>query len=190
MAFGKGSNSEFCQTLIGFADVTESIGGSTTPEDLREEFKPVVDGVNELDDTDAPDEIQDDVDTAIVAMKDLFVLFEEYDYDFVDIVLEAEDDLRFTALDDPQIEAAMDRVGDYCGIDDETIEEPPGSTETPEFTEDQAARIWQEVFKVDEQTAKCLAEEIGTDPAALDDFSDPTEEICGKTLLELVTGAG
>lgn len=77
----------------------------------------------------APDEIREDVETLAAAVRGLFELLEEYQFDFLAIGSEAAEDPRFAALDSDRFEQAAARLEDYCGFefDRPAVELPQGT---------------------------------------------------------------
>lgn len=65
----------------------------------------------------APDEIKGDVAVIVDAVKGLFELLDENEFDFIAVATNSSDDPRFTALGSPEFEAANDRLSEYCGYD-------------------------------------------------------------------------
>lgn len=110
---GDGSNSDFCS-----ADNLDSVFDSThftNFGDLKSEFEKLDDALDALQDN-APNDIEDDVDTVVDTLRGLIELLEENDYNFVALA-SAQDDPRLLALDSDEFNEASDRVGDYCGFD-------------------------------------------------------------------------
>jgi len=62
----------------------------------------------------APAEIRADIDTLVVGFETFIAVLDDYDYNFL---LIPEDEPRLSVLNDPDYEAASDRVDAFCGID-------------------------------------------------------------------------
>ncbi len=191
--FGGDSNSDFCRQAIAF-DALESADNFdfTDPDFFDETAAALADMASS-----APSEIRDDVDTIRVMTEQFANVIRSADGN----ILSEEFVDAMDAIDTTEADVAGDRVGQYleqvCGleadgdIDTSDITIPGldiGSLEGLSEAETQAA-VFQQMFGVDEDLAACLAEELGDfgESAELDP-STATQEICGTTMLELITG--
>jgi hypothetical protein len=142
----------------------------------------------------APGEIRADIDTLVTGFEAFVAVLDDYDYNFFQI---PEDEPRLAALDNPEYEAASDRVDAYCGVDtDADVDSDGGSgadlDESPEpdpdpvdpadapdpgdeveFGDDQIADLVAEAlaqnFNIDVDLARCIVEEAGlSTPGAID----------------------
>lgn len=164
--------------------------------DGEEFFEVTTDAFDRVRDA-APSEIRDDVEIISDGWNELREIFEQYDYDLFNAELQA----QIETFDTTEIDEASDRFGAYlleaCGIDIDTPGDFQGDGPAAEPIDpadlenlDDPASVLQTIFGVDEETARCLVEELGGfDPENIDPttLNDP---ICGTTLLEVVTGGG
>jgi hypothetical protein len=161
----------------------------------------------------APDEIRPDFEASLDGIRELGALLDKYDYNFFDENLGAEMD----ALDTTTLDASGDRIGVYleevCGIDNALDVDTPGALdgllpegidsadlegldladlEDIELDSNVAQSIFDS-FGIDEELATCLSEEFGDDfdlESASGDPSFMTQEVCGTTILEIISGIG
>ncbi len=153
----------------------------------------------------APPELQGDVATVAAGLDDLQGLLEQYDYDFFNEELGA----AMATLDTSEMDAAGESietyVSDVCGIELNTgssagddgpttdpggLEDLVGDLDLENFNPENTADVLAQIFGVDQELAECLAEEFGDfDPENIDS-STLTQEVCGTTLLEVVSGIG
>ncbi len=142
----------------------------------------------------APSEIRDDVGTLIAGFETFVEVMEDYDYNLFAI---PEDEPRLAALDDPEFDAASDRISAYCGVDDDdsdggtdvgtdddTSDGTPvddggaggdDDSDDPDvgFDEDQMTDLVAQglatSFGIDIDLARCIVAEAGlTDPESID----------------------
>ena len=160
----------------------------------------------------APAEIRDDFESSLDGVRQMGTIFEKYDYNFFDEALGGE----MEALDTVALDASGERIDTYlkevCGIDnmleDETPDvldgllpegiDPadlgidPADLEGLEINPDAAQAIFDQ-FGLDEELVACLEQELGSgldlDSAATDP-SFMTQEVCGTTILEIISGIG
>lgn len=160
----------------------------------------------------APAEIRDDFESSLDGIRQMGTILEKYDYNFFDEALGAEMD----ALDTVALDASGQRIDTYlkevCGIDnvleDDTPDvldgllpegiDPadlgidPADLEGLEINPDAAQAIFDQ-FGLDEELVACLEQELGSgldlDSAATDP-SFMTQEVCGTTILEIISGIG
>jgi hypothetical protein len=89
----------------------------TDPESLEDAFRQVVDTIENAAD-EAPDEIRDDVNLIADGFNDLVDELERVDFNFLDV--------DSSVLDNPELEAASDRIADYnervCGIETDDLD--------------------------------------------------------------------
>jgi hypothetical protein len=113
---GKGSG-DFCELAKKYEEDFNDTGGSSATADVKKEYQELGDAIDKLV-SEAPAEIKADTQKVNGAFKKLNALLEKYDYDFTKIPESEADDVK---LDDPEIEAASNRVEAYfekvCGID-------------------------------------------------------------------------
>lgn len=161
----------------------------------------------------APAEIRADIDTLVTVFEAFVAVLDDYDYNFFQI---PEDEPRLAAFDNPEYEAASDRVDAYCGVDtatgaesdggsgadlDETPEPDPDPVDAPapgdeiEFGDDQISELVAEAlaqsFNIDVDLARCIVEEAGlSTPGAIDPsaFEDLSAPICGTTWGAILSG--
>ena len=113
---GKGSG-DFCDLARQYQKDFEDTDDAQTGADVEKEYKELASAIDKLVD-EAPDEIEADAKKVNGAFKDLNALLAKYDYDFTKV---PEDEAAAANLDDPEIEAASNRVESYfekvCKID-------------------------------------------------------------------------
>lgn len=136
----------------------------------------------------APAEIRDDAITMRDGFRQFGDTFEEYDYDLFDPELAT----ALESFDTAEIEAATERVERYltdvCGIDLDDDDATVGPDDTEGAAT--AAAALSQTFGIDAELAECLAEELGDFDVENPDPSLLTEEVCGTTLLEIMTNFG
>lgn len=115
---GGGSNSNFCSTdtFDNFDDLD-----FTNTSNLKDQFEAIDDGLEDWADN-APDEIEDDINLVVDAMRDLIQVLRDNDFNILALATSGDD--PFTALDTAEFNAATERIGDYCGFD---FDSPGGS---------------------------------------------------------------
>ncbi len=146
----------------------------------------------------APSEIRGDIDTLVGGFQTFVDVLDDYDYNFLEI---PEDEPRLAALDDPEFDAASDRVSAYCGIDPDsdsstdvgdTPDSDPDQTPDPDpgdVTDDDSgvtdddtgisddeitdivAQALAESFGIELDLARCIVEEAGLSSPAAIDAS-------------------
>ena len=119
---------DFCEFIVGYSEDADFNPIGLNPEELENLFTTNVDAINEAVQL-APSEIKTDVEMFADAYSGFVGLLAEYDFNFLALSDAALDDPRMTALDDPELQAAGDRIEAYCGIDNfiSTAPEPPDS---------------------------------------------------------------
>lgn len=107
-------NAEFCTPDdVDFVfDSLDFATSSASLEDQADALGDALDGWAE----GAPDEIREDIDILVAAVRGLFELLEEYEFDFLAIGSEAADDPRLAALDSDTFEQAAAALENYCGF--------------------------------------------------------------------------
>jgi hypothetical protein len=206
---GGSSGGDFCFLAADLEDA-DPFGDEFGFDAFNEEF------FDRLDDTfdeivdRSPPEIRADTETMRDGIADLGDILDEFGYDITDPGLIT----AFQTFDTSEFEAASDRVNDYaiseCGIDldgsdpsdDGAQPDDSGSITGPGAAQDladtfsdlgdnpQALQALMGIFGVDEETAECLIEELGDFDFNNQDAAALTQEVCGTTLLALITGAG
>lgn len=111
-----GADSDFCSPDRADAIFNGLDVASLDLGNLQEQFEQMDDFLEDWADS-APGEIRDDVNTLVGGMRGLIEVLEENDYNFLAVGTNAANDPRFLALDDPEFQAASDRVAEYCGFD-------------------------------------------------------------------------
>jgi hypothetical protein len=113
---GKGSG-DFCDLARKYEQEFDKSGSSQTPADVEKEYKDLASAIDKLV-GEAPSEIKADASKVNGAFKDLNTLLAKYHYDFSKI---PESEAQNAKLDDPEIQAASNRVESYfekvCKID-------------------------------------------------------------------------
>lgn len=143
---GSGSG-EFCDLAREYAKEFEETAEATDETELAESYKEFADAVDELA-SEAPDEIETDVELVNASFRQFVDLLEKYDYDLSKIPEEEAAEIDF---DSDELQAANGRIESYfekvCKIDtdddgdtDGVIEEDAGLDDgTDVSTEDEQA---------------------------------------------------
>lgn len=111
------SSDSFCQ----FASENNDTLGPTfsptqTPDQLRDRLLDTRDRISQAVEL-APNEIKDDVRVFETAYNGLIEVFEEIEWDFANAPDDLDQDPRVLALESPDLEAAEQRIEDFCGFD-------------------------------------------------------------------------
>lgn len=205
-----GGGGDFCGTFEDFDDENQDLDfeSLSDPGDIEEAFRTLRSRIDDVA-SSAPSEIRSDVETLKEGFDAFFDLLEEYDFDlFAAVFAVDEDDPRVQALDNPEFEAASERIAEYCGIDTDTgaTDDPFDSSdgelpelpdefdfETPDFSDvdlDDERAISIEIYKSfghDQATAECLVDELG-DLSNLDTSAGLDTTFCGLTIPQIMTG--
>ena len=116
-----GETNEWCTLMEGAETPAFDDLDITDPESVENAFREVVDLIDEAADS-APDEIEDDVRILSDQFKAFFDQLEDADFDFTQI--------DQTALDNPEADAASERIDEFCGIDPDAGEIDSGTATT------------------------------------------------------------
>jgi hypothetical protein len=210
--FSGDDSGDFCAKAREFDenDPFDDIGLSMSPaffEEAEELYGEVI--------SIAPDEIRGDFETSLDGIRQMGSLLEKYEYNFFNEELGVEMD----ALDTAALDASGERIGTYleevCGIENALDVETPDDFDLDGLLPDgidpadlegidpadlegfeldpNAAQSIFESFGIDQELATCLEEEFGDDfdfDAAGADPSFMTQEVCGTTLFEILSGIG
>jgi len=190
---GDGVGSDFCST---YNDSTEEFVNPflLSPDEVEDWYRTTlseIDGVR----GSAPGEIRDDVDTVFASFVDLVDALEDVDWNFAAV------DQTDPVFDNPEADAASSRIDAFCddgSDDDELPDDLPGlDVEDLEDLQDQFENAdpeeiglqFYELLGHDEETARCLLDELGADF----DFDDAggdimTQEFCGLTIFQILGG--
>ncbi|MFT7474679.1 MAG: hypothetical protein ACI81L_001607 [Verrucomicrobiales bacterium] len=200
--FSGDDSGDFCKMVREFEenDLFDNFGPSIGPE-FFEEVEALYGEVISI----APTEIRPDFEASLEGIREMGALFAKYEYNFLDENLGAEMDVLSTStLDAPgeRIEAYLEEV---CGIEDEPEVDTPGALdgllpegldpadlEGLEIDPDLAQSIF-DGLGIDQELAVCLEEELGSEFDIDSAGADPsflTKEICGTTILEIISGIG
>lgn len=197
--FGAGSSSDFCRFNDAINTGMDDLDPlSMGPEDIQNAFRQIADNIDQAIGM-APGEIRSEVEILANGVEGFLEVLEEYDYDFFAIPEEMQDDPRLAAVNDPRYEEAIDRVNEFCGVEDEPdtdvgdVPEPPDDSGVMDETmRDITIQAMQAAFGWDEQLASCVVDELGLDDptGAIDPsvFEDPNAEVCGQSVAELFGG--
>lgn len=158
----------------------------------------------------AADEAPADVRSDLLALRDGFnefgAVLAKYDFNFFDAELQSE----LTSFDLDDLSDAGERISSYmsetCGIDfgaDDIGDDLGGATLADPTTASSLAETFAglegseavvqalvQFFGVDQELAECLNEELGDFDTSSPDPSLLTQEVCGTTLLEVITNIG
>lgn len=113
---GQGSSTEFCAFIADVDETQDGIDFGFDTDAFRQAMEDTVAALERAQDL-APGEIEDDVDFVLGTFLDFISLLEEYDYNFMALGTQAADDPRLLAFDEAEFEAAVQRIGDFCGVD-------------------------------------------------------------------------
>lgn len=192
--FGAGSSSDFCNFNEDIESGLDDLDIFGEVDGVRNAFAQLRDNIDQAVGL-APSEIRDDVALLSEGIEAFVEVLEDYDYDFFAI---PEDDPRLAALEDPQFDAASDRVNAFCGFDDtDDFDSSGDGDDVPDLgiPDDEARAIviqgLQTAFGWDAELASCVVDELGLDdPSSIDSsvFGDPTAEVCGQSIAELFGG--
>ena len=195
---GEGVGSDFCSAYNASTD--EDFNPFTlSPAELESWYRDnldMIDGVRRS----APGEIRDDADTLFASFVEVVDALDALDWNFAAI------DPTDPAFDNPEAEAASTRIDAFCddGTDDPAgdlpIEIPGLDPDDLDDLQDQFQNAdpeeiglqFYELLGHDEETARCLLDELGADF----DFDDAgadilSQEFCGLTFFEILgTGVG
>ena len=148
----------------------------------------------------APSQVQPDVAIITDGIDELEAILAESDFDPMQA------GPKLAELDATAMSEAGARFAGYveqeCGIDIADATGGVDSTGAPSIEADDVtdldptgldpngteAQLLTQLFNVDEETAACLIEELGTIDFDQVDASQLSQEICGTTLLEVMTG--
>ena len=132
---GKGGD-DFCALAKKFEKDFEDTGDASTSEDTEKEFKELTSAIDKLAD-EAPGEIEGDIETIATAFNKYDDLLAKYDYDFAKI---PEDETKDLDLENPEVEAASNRVESYfekvCKMDSDGDGDTDGVIDDDSTTDD------------------------------------------------------
>ena len=194
-----GETNEWCALMEGAETPAFDVLDITDPESVENAFGEVVDLIDEAADS-APDEIEDDVRILSDQFKTFFDQLEDADFDFTQI--------DQTALDNPEADAASERIDEFCGIDPDAGEIDSGTATTDDAaaTDDTGdavlsgeGTVQEELMRqftamgLDEDQASCLVDNLDMDEVVANGASDPSMfldlfETCNIDLADLQTG--
>ncbi len=120
---------EFCRFVLEYDEAVDVQPLGFSPQEVEDWITRAVGAIDDAVRL-APDEIKADVELFAEAYRGFVDLLAEYDYNFLAIGEQAQDDPRILALEDPELELAGDRIGAYCGID-ELISSAPTTSAAP-----------------------------------------------------------
>ena len=137
----------------------------TDPESVENAFKEVVDLIDEAADS-APDEIEDDVKIVSDQFKEFFDQLEDADFDFTEI--------DQTALDNPEADAATERIDEFCGLDPDagetvTTDDAAATDDTGDAVLSGEGTVKDELIRqftamgMSEDQANCMVENLDMD---------------------------
>ena len=131
---GEGSSTEFCAFIADVDDSQQQLDLAFDPDSFRQAMEDTITGMERARDL-APSEIADDVDFVLDGFLGFVELLEEYEYNMLALGTEALEDPRLVVLESPEFEAAVNRIGEFCGLDldtgdDDEMSDPGGSEAT------------------------------------------------------------
>jgi len=123
---GAGASGDFCGFLNDYVDETDFSPVGLNPEAMEELFKDSLAAMQQALGL-APSQVEGDVALFVDAYRGFVEFMDDFDFNFMAISEDALDDPRLTALEDPELVAAGERIEDFCGIEGELIATPPPS---------------------------------------------------------------
>lgn len=105
------SDSEFCRLISEDQEVSEQLDYSD-PDQLEQGFTESVERLEEAARM-APDEIQDDMELILERFRDFRAALEDAEWDLFSV---SDTDTRITAMEQPDVIEALNRVSDECGL--------------------------------------------------------------------------
>jgi len=195
---GDSETNEWC-TQMNEAEPEFDDVDITDPESVENAFGEVVDVLEEMADS-APDEIEDDVKILSDQFKAFFDQLEDADFDITQI--------DQTELDNPEADAASERIDEFCGLDPDAGEIDTGTATTDDaaVTDDTGdavvsgeGTVQDELMRqftamgMTEDQADCMVENLDMDEVVANGASDPSMfldlfETCDIDLADLNTG--
>lgn len=112
-----GSGDDFCVFLVEYSENTDFSPIGMSAAEIEKLFNDNLDAIEQAL-TIAPSEVRDDVAMFADAYEGFVGFLSEYNYNFLAIPESALQDPRLQALEDPELTAAGERIGAFCGIDD------------------------------------------------------------------------
>lgn len=182
---------DFCDVARELTENDPTLGLSVLD---GEEFFEAVDGIWSQVVPIVPAELSGDVQTITGQFAEMRQIAEQYDYDFTNPEFQA----AMEALDTAASDAANENFDAYlentCGVsrDSGTASVPTDRIIDidPEDLENIDPAALAAAFGITPELAACLNDELGgLDPANIDP-SMLNEEVCGTTLLEILSGLG
>ena len=132
---GKGGD-DFCDLAKKYEEDFEDTGDANSSENIEKEFKELTAAIDKLAD-EAPEEIEADTKKIAGAFNEYNDLLEKYDYDFTKI---PEDEAEAISIENPDVEAASNRVESYfekvCKMDSDGDGDTDGVIEDNSSTDD------------------------------------------------------
>lgn len=113
---GDGKNTDFCGFMSGIDAAQSGLSDGLDADSFRTAMEESVAGLRQARDL-APSEIAGDVQFVLDTFLDLVALFEEYEWNLIAIGTNATDDPRLLAFDNDAFVAAIERIGNFCGLD-------------------------------------------------------------------------
>ncbi|MFC2177322.1 hypothetical protein ACFLRH_02775 [Actinomycetota bacterium] len=123
---GAGASGDFCGFLGDYIEDTDFSPVGLSAAGMEELFKDNLAAMQRARGL-APSGIEGDVALFVDAYGGFVEFMDDYGFNFLAISEDALDDPRLTALEDPALMAAGDRIEDFCGIEGEFIAAPPSS---------------------------------------------------------------
>lgn len=127
---GAGASGDFCGFLGDYIEDTDFSPVGLSAAGMEELFKDNLAAMQRARGL-APSAIEGDVALFVDAYGGFIEFMDDYGFNFMAISEDALDDPRLTALEDPALMAAGDRIEDFCGIEGEFIAAPPSSDGGP-----------------------------------------------------------
>ncbi|NND03930.1 MAG: hypothetical protein HKN91_14205 [Acidimicrobiia bacterium] len=116
---------DFCGFIIEYANSSDFSPVGVAPAQVEAAFMTNLDVMQQAA-AIAPGEISADVDMFVVAYGGFVDFLGDYDYNFLNIPEEAFDDPRLAAMEDPELDAAGERIEEFCGVDNFIATPPAG----------------------------------------------------------------
>ena len=117
------ASDDFCEFVVAAAQNSDFSPLGLNPSDLEARLTETLDEINRGAEL-APSEIRDDVVMFAETYAGFVELLSDYGFNFLAIGEDALDDPRLTALEDPALTEAGERIEAYCGVDNFIVVNP------------------------------------------------------------------
>ena len=108
---------DFCEFVLSYAEGIDALSLGPNPATFETALTDNLAAIEQAASI-APSEIRGDAERYVTAYGGFIEFMEEYDWNFMAMSEASLEDPRLLALEDPELEAAGNRIADYCGIDE------------------------------------------------------------------------